>query len=225
MTERAVPNETIFHLSRSPQSVPRARATLRAVLNDWLVDEQGLECAELVVSELVTNAVRVPVPRGRLVEVRALYTPAADLLALEVSDAGDGVPEVRVPEDDGTSGRGLLLVQALAERWGVRKRAGGVGKTVWAEMSVGRSSVPVIVDPTVAAITVRPGQAVRVWGTWRTVRSVRFASDGRAVVLGLDEGPVLRLRASEPLTVRGAVGAGRQAARGQELRGVTRPDS
>ncbi|MFD3518356.1 ATP-binding protein [Streptomyces sp. NPDC058657] len=206
MTERAVPNETTFHLTRSRESVPRARATLRAVLNDWCIDAQGLENGELVVSELVTNAVRVPVPRGRLVEVRARYAPALGLLTLEVSDAGDGVPEARVPQDDETCGRGLLLVQAIAGRWGVRQRAGGIGKTVWAELSVGQARVPVIVDPTIAAITVRPGQAVRVWGMWRTVRSVHFATDGRAVVLGLDEGPALRLHASEPLTVRGGVG-------------------
>ncbi|MFI0975589.1 ATP-binding protein [Streptomyces sp. NPDC021093] len=210
MAERSAPNETIFRLTRSPESVPRARATLRAVLNDWLVDEQGLQSAELVVSELVTNAVRAPVTaaRGRLVEVRARYASGDGLLTLEVSDEGDGMPEARVPEDDETRGRGLLLVQALAERWGVRKRSGGSGKTVWAELKAGRSSVPVIVDPTVAAITVRPGQAVRVWGTWRTVRSVRFVTEGRAVVLGLDEGPALRLRASEPLTVRGGAAPG-----------------
>ncbi|MER7936869.1 MULTISPECIES: tetratricopeptide repeat protein [unclassified Streptomyces] len=45
-----------------------------------------------------------------------------------------GKPEVRLPSDDETGGRGLLLVQALAHRWGVEERAGGIGKTVWAEL-------------------------------------------------------------------------------------------
>lgn len=205
MAERSVPNinEAVFRLSRSRRSVPRARAALQAVLGEWSVDEEGAENALLVASELVTNAVRVAVPQGRLVEVRGRYEPGSGLLTLEVSDAGDGVPEVRVPEDDETCGRGLLLVQALAERWGVRGRAGGVGKTVWAEVKVERSGVPVVVDPTVAAITVRCGQEVRVWGAWRVVCSVRYAAEGRGVVLGLDEGPALRLHGAEPLIVRG----------------------
>ncbi|MFF6784376.1 ATP-binding protein [Streptomyces sp. NPDC012510] len=55
-------------------------------------------------------------------------------MRLEVSDAGVGKPEVRVPGDEETGGRGLLLVEALAHRWGVEERAGGIGKTVWVEL-------------------------------------------------------------------------------------------
>jgi anti-sigma regulatory factor (Ser/Thr protein kinase) len=176
---------------------------LQAVLGEWAVDEEGVESALLVASELVTNAVRVAVPQGRLVEVRCCYETGAGLLTLEVSDAGGGVPEACVPGDDEIGGRGLLLVRALAGRWGVRARTGGVGKTVWAELEVERVSVPVVVDPTVAAVAVRRGQEVRVWGAWRVVCSVQYAAEGRAVVLGLDKGPDLRLHGAEPLIVRG----------------------
>jgi hypothetical protein len=57
----------------------------------------------------------------------------------------------------------------------------------------------------VAAVMVRAGQRVRVWGAWRTVRAVRserHPSGGPAVVLTLDDGPALRVHAAEPLTVR-----------------------
>jgi hypothetical protein len=126
------------------------------------------------------------------------------LLRLEVSDAGSGRPEVRAPGDDETGGRGLLLVEALAHRWGVEERAGGIGKTVWAELK----APDIVAEPAtreVAAVMVRPGQRVRVRGEWRVVVSVRREqrdAGDPAVVLGLDEGPALRVQATEPLAVR-----------------------
>ncbi|MFD3648167.1 hypothetical protein ACFWVT_03045 [Streptomyces cyaneofuscatus] len=67
---------------------------------------------------------------------------------------------------------------------------------------------PVGAEAEIAAATVRPGQSVRVWGAWCTVRSVRserYASGGLAVVIGLDDGPGLRMDAPEPLLVRDGV--------------------
>jgi anti-sigma regulatory factor (Ser/Thr protein kinase) len=200
----AVPNEVTFRLSRRRSSVPRARAVLQAALGDWGADQDVVGTAELMISELVTNALRVRVPRDRQVGVRIRHSEADGLLRLEVSDAGTGVPEVRAPGEDETSGRGLLLVESLAHRWGVKKRACGIGKTVWVELKA-PAILPAPAQREVAAVTVRAGQSVRAWGAWHTVRSVRsehYATGGLAVVLGLDEGPALRLPASEPLTVR-----------------------
>jgi two-component sensor histidine kinase len=109
----------------------------------------------LVLSELVTNALRVPVPRDRQVGVRIARSLEDGLLRLEVSDAGAGKPEVRVPCDEETGGRGLLLVEALAHRWGVEERAGRIGKTVWAALKapdivagpVGSVVVPLVIAP------------------------------------------------------------------------------
>ncbi|WP_328683715.1 ATP-binding protein [Streptomyces sp. NBC_00343] len=178
----AAPNEVTFRLPRCPRSVPRARAALLAVLGDWGVDQEVLGNAELVLSELVTNA----------------------LLRLEVSDAGAGTPELREPGDEETGGRGLLLVEALALRWGVEKRAGGVGKTVFAELKA-PDIVAEPVETELAAVMVHPGQYVRVWGAWRAVLDVhteQHESHESTVVLTLDEGPALRVHATEPLTVR-----------------------
>jgi hypothetical protein len=138
------------------------------------------------------------------VGVRIARSPADGLLRLEVSDAGSGRPEVQAPGDEETGGRGLLLVEALAHRWGVEERVGGIGKTVWAELKAS-DIVAGPVGREVAAAVVRPGQHVRVWGEWRGVRAVRTescAAGGLAVALGLDEGPALRVSAAVSLVVR-----------------------
>ncbi|MEU7040620.1 ATP-binding protein [Streptomyces varsoviensis] len=200
------PYEVDFRLSRRRSSVPRARALLHAVLGSWGVGKDVVGEAELVLSELVTNALRVRVPKDRQVGVRIVRQVESGLLRLEVSDAGAGWPQVRTPGAGDTHGRGLLLVEAVAHRWGVEKREGGVGKTVWATLRAQNSAAEPVGTEIVAA-TVRAGQCVRVWGTWRGVRGVSgepCASGGRAVVLVLDDGPALRVPAAEPLTVRDA---------------------
>ncbi|MFK4183607.1 ATP-binding protein [Streptomyces sparsogenes] len=206
MAEHSNAYEVKFRLSRRRSSVPRARALLHSVLGDWGLG-QTLDVGELVLSELVTNAMRVRVPHDRLVGVRIVWLTADGLLRLEVSDAGEGKPEVRAPCEDETGGRGLLLVEALAHRWGFEHRACGIGKTVWAELKAPHLA-PERDGIQVAAVVVRPGQCVRVRDAWQMVRSVgteRSASDcGQTVVLGLDDGSALRMDATEPLTVRDA---------------------
>ncbi|MGN5630429.1 ATP-binding protein [Streptomyces sp. AC154] len=204
------PNEVKFRLPRCHGSVPRARAALRAKLGEWRAGRASAEDGELVLSELVTNAVRVPVPGDRLVGVRIECRGRGAFLRLEVSDAGEGRPEVRQPGELDKGGRGLLLVEALAHRWGVDERRAGIGKTVWAELLAPAADLTPA-ESVIVAESVRPGQCVRAWGAWHTVRAVwseRFASGGPAVVITLDDGgPALRLHAAEPLTVRTAPAA------------------
>lgn len=211
MAEHSDFREVNFRLARCRSSVPRARAALRAKLGEWRAGRAAAEDSELVLSELVTNGLRVPVPGDRLVGVRIECRGRGELLRLEVSDAGEGRPEVQRPGELDKGGRGLLLVETLAHRWGVDERRAGIGKTVWAELlAPGIDPAPVEVE--IAAVTVRPGQCVRAWGAWRTVRSVRserYASGGLAVIITMDDGgPALRLDAAEPLTVRAAEPAG-----------------
>lgn len=92
------------------------------------------EAAELLLSELVTNAVRHSrAPHGRDIGVRlARYD---GVLRVEVADAGPAVkltPQVVADWDE--RGRGLAIVAALAERWGCCPRRHGIGKAVWAEI-------------------------------------------------------------------------------------------
>ncbi|MFJ3529522.1 ATP-binding protein [Streptomyces sp. NPDC090132] len=205
MAEHSHLREANFRLTRCRSSVPRARAMLRARLGEWRAGESVSECGELVLSELVTNAVRVPAPGDRLVGVRIECRGRGEFLRLEVSDAGEGRPEVRQPGELDKGGRGLLLVEALAHRWGVDERRAGIGKTVWAELLAPQADFTPA-ECRIAAVSVRPGQCVRAWGAWhpvRAVRSERFASGGPVVVIVLDDGgPALRLHAAEPLTVR-----------------------
>ncbi|MGW4020041.1 ATP-binding protein [Streptomyces sp. NPDC005009] len=197
-------SDITFRLSRSRRSVPRARALLHAVLGDWGVGQETLDNAELVLSELVTNALRVPVPGDRQVGVRISRSVADGLLRIEVSDAGGGCPEVREPGEDETRGRGLLLVAALAHRWGHETRPAGIGKTVFAELK----APDIVAAPEVrevVAVMVRAGQEVRVWGEWRTVlrvRSEQYATGGPVVVLEFGSGPALRVHAAEPMAVQ-----------------------
>ncbi|GAA1900737.1 hypothetical protein GCM10009716_08250 [Streptomyces sodiiphilus] len=173
------------------------------MLDCWCVGQEACDAAELVLSELVTNALKAPDPGGGQVGVRIARSEEDGLLRLEVSDAGGGRPQVRSPAEDETGGRGLLLVDLLAHRWGVQECVGAVGKTVWAELKA-PDVVPVPAGTTVAAVTVRPGQRVRLREEWRTIRGVRaehYTSGGLAVLLSLDDGQVLRLHAAEPVTV------------------------
>lgn len=88
------------------------------------------DVAELLTSELVTNAL---IHTDRDAVLTATVGPGG--LRVEVRDFVSRRPRLCLPEpDEGTHGRGLLLVQSLADAWGVR--AHGVGKSVWFELDV-----------------------------------------------------------------------------------------
>lgn len=125
-----------LRLPRDPRSPGVARAALRAVLGPHDLAELT-PTAELLTSELLTNAVRAETPYARDVGVRFEVSGAE--LRLEVSDSGDGKPELRCAGDDDVCGRGLVLVDALADDWGVAPRD-GVGKVVWALLALSQSS-------------------------------------------------------------------------------------
>ncbi|GAA1944054.1 ATP-binding protein [Kitasatospora viridis] len=103
------------------------RARLRAALTDWGLAALA-DTAELLASELVTNALQHAGTGARL---DAVVTAERRLL-VEVRDEGTGLPRPRPADADATNGRGLLLVEALADRWGVRLRADG--KVTWFEL-------------------------------------------------------------------------------------------
>lgn len=111
-------------------AVGEVRRALRDLLNHWGRPDRA-EVAELLTSELVTNAL-VHTDRDAVVTA----TVAASRVRVEVRDFVGRHPRLRAPvADDDTHGRGLLLVQALADAWGVR--AHGIGKAVWFELDGG----------------------------------------------------------------------------------------
>lgn len=112
------------------RAVPETRRALRELLSHWGRPGRS-DIAELLTSELVTNAL---VHTDRDAVLTATVGPRG--LRVEVRDFVARRPRLRVPHaDDGTNGRGILLVQSLADAWGVR--AHGVGKAVWFELDAG----------------------------------------------------------------------------------------
>jgi anti-sigma regulatory factor (Ser/Thr protein kinase) len=124
-----VPDERIeTQLPSSLTTGSSARAFLRAVLQTWRLDGFG-EVTELLTDELVSNVVRhVAAP----MTLRVLRHGSC--LRVEVDDPSTARPRVLHPDEEATSGRGLLLVDALAAGWGTDLRSDG--KTVWFELDV-----------------------------------------------------------------------------------------
>ncbi|MCX4790175.1 ATP-binding protein [Streptomyces sp. NBC_01221] len=108
-------------------AVSEVRCALREFLRyRWRDESAGV--AELLLSELVTNAL-IHTRHGAVVTVSV--APAG--LRVEVRDFVSGLPPSYVSDaDDGTHGRGLFLVQSLADAWGVGAHA--LGKVVWFEL-------------------------------------------------------------------------------------------
>jgi two-component sensor histidine kinase len=119
-----------LRLPRHPRSVGRAREALHAHIG--LAGEPA-ETAALLLSELVTNALRHGSPPGR--EIAVTLHRTGGLLRLEVEDAGDALPRPRKAGFEDECGRGLALVAALADDWGVGPRQ-GPGKRVWVLLKV-----------------------------------------------------------------------------------------
>ncbi|WP_338700895.1 ATP-binding protein [Streptomyces sp. Q6] len=117
-------------------SIPAARAFTAWALRDWQALER-LDDVLLCVSEITTNALTHGSPPGNGFRL-GLELCADGTVRVEVDDTGGG--EVRLPEPDADAeyGRGLFLVEALADKWGVGRRE--PGKTVWCEF--GRCALP-----------------------------------------------------------------------------------
>jgi len=126
-----------FRLPRHPSSVGLARLRVCRHLAAYGHEafSEGADAALLVVSELVTNAVRHGPVLEREVEI-AVTVLSAGACLVEVRDESTTVPRPRAASDGQAgyeeSGRGLHLVEALAEAWGVARHRDGRGKTVWA---------------------------------------------------------------------------------------------
>lgn len=113
-----------------PEYVPIARGYVADALGD--VPPRLCETAALLVSELATNAVR---HAGGQFAVEVTYFAPERRLWVGVTDTGTGNPILRTPPITAEHGRGLRLVNSLADRWGVRRRRDTMAKTVWFEIS------------------------------------------------------------------------------------------
>lgn len=120
------PSDVAYWFLEPEDSAPgRARRLARRALSRWGLDDLS-DSVELLVSEVVTNAVRYA---ERPVTLRLLRT---DILRCEVGDDSPQLPRQRRARDMDEGGRGLFLVNRLARRWGATRLS--TGKVVWFEM-------------------------------------------------------------------------------------------
>jgi anti-sigma regulatory factor (Ser/Thr protein kinase) len=120
--------EAVVDFEADVSTVPRAREFVRDTLRQWGLGEP--DEALLVVTELAANAV---LHAGSTYQVRLSSSPG--LLRIEVSDDDPGTPEPQPFSSTAESGRGIVLVSAIATSWGIETN-GGAGKVTWAELSL-----------------------------------------------------------------------------------------
>ncbi|MEV6052889.1 SpoIIE family protein phosphatase [Streptomyces sp. NPDC052107] len=125
-----VPDDHVaeWRLDADPREVARSRRLVRERLLEWGLP-QAVETAELLVSEVVTNAVR-----HAMSEPVGLRVVRTDALLFEVTDDEPGLPEMLAAEPYDESGRGLRVVSRLAREWGAS--GSGHRKTVWFEQAL-----------------------------------------------------------------------------------------
>ena len=124
-------------LAATAQAPGLARQATHEALAAWQVAHLE-ETALLLVSELVTNAVRHARTGGTAVVLR--LETAGSWLRIEVHDADPRMPQPRTPDQLDESGFGFVLLDALADKWGVREAT--IGKAVWAELDTRPGAQP-----------------------------------------------------------------------------------
>ncbi len=116
-------------LPPTPAAPAQARARTKAVLREWGIDAaETLDVVELVISELVTNAVRHAGRAG----APTLHLEVNRGLLIAVADGSAIAPIIRELDDTSESGRGMSIVTALVDDWGVEPW--GDGKRVWVRL-------------------------------------------------------------------------------------------
>ncbi|MGY0059193.1 ATP-binding protein [Streptomyces sp. LZ34] len=135
-----MPDEGV-QLPSTPRGARLARRLAVRRMREWgYPPASDTSCTvALLVAELASNAVRHGRVPGRDFRLRLAFTPPTRTIRIEVSDAREDRLPVRppTPSAEDETGRGLLLVELLAMRWGVTPRH-PVGKTVWTEVAADR---------------------------------------------------------------------------------------
>jgi len=142
----AWPLESYLELGAYPTAVPCARLHARLVVTEWGLGALA-DAAELVVSELVTNAVRAADGlirstydgrrRAGLPPVRLWLRSDHRCVVVMVWDGSDQIPQRAPPDAESQGGRGLWLVDARSDEWGAFKQKRASGKVVWARITRG----------------------------------------------------------------------------------------
>ncbi|WP_432544979.1 ATP-binding protein [Kineococcus sp. SYSU DK002] len=133
---RPVPATHWATFAHDAASVPRARHVVRSVLDGAGLDEMATAEIEIVLSEIVGNAVRHARPLGDgEIHVQCEVIPTAQPhVEISVTDGGSPGRSVarRTAGESDTGGRGLFIVDGLADEWGVVENLDDLSRTVWA---------------------------------------------------------------------------------------------
>jgi len=122
-----------WELRADPAAVGSLRITISKQLGDWGLDDLSFT-TELIVSELVTNAIRYV---GGPIQVRLIRDRT---LICEVTDTGHTSPHLRYAASDDEGGRGLFIIAQMTQHWGTRHSP--AGKTIWAEQALPPANGP-----------------------------------------------------------------------------------
>lgn len=121
-----------------PSAVPCARLHAKHIFREWNLAHVA-DDAELIVSELMTNALKAARPLPDVQPIILHLQASDEYLMIQVWDALPAGPAPRPHAIDAETGRGLEIVTLLSDRWGFYHPAGG-GKVVWAALITGTAS-------------------------------------------------------------------------------------
>src|SRR3954453_4260509 len=143
MDEEALLSLDLPSRSEAPAAARKALTSLNGALH--LISSERLRDAQLLISEVVANAVRHGSSDADVVGIRGRATE--DGVRVEISDLGPGFDPTLTPGPslDGSGGWGLEIVAALAHRWGVEQQA---ATTVWFETTRPQRDEPLAIRPT-----------------------------------------------------------------------------
>ncbi|MFB7821727.1 ATP-binding protein [Streptomyces hydrogenans] len=136
-------------LAATPNAVAWARRHTVDILQRWRFPAEGIEVARLLVSELATNAIQharstktseASAHSASIGTIVLMLWPTDGGIILAVSDPDPRPPAPRPSDASATGGRGLVLIQTMANRWGYSPRQPHPGKIVWAEVPARPSS-------------------------------------------------------------------------------------
>lgn len=149
-----VPTSSSMAVPHGPAGVGQARHRMREQLRSHGVSDSVVDDAVLILSELLSNACRHGRPLGRHADVgdgdvrAAWHVDRAGGLTVEVTDGGGPTrPVPATPSVTARGGRGLNIISALAEQWGVRDNASSGEVTVWVLVDEGHARVPGMTGP------------------------------------------------------------------------------
>lgn len=139
-----MPRPVTRRFPRADAAVPEARSFLRQVLAEWNITDR-FDDALCCLSELATNAILYGGADGEHFVVEVAF--ADGCLRIEVRDLAQRTPSMKAPDLDDTAGRGLMIVDALSDGWGVEPCVPR-GKTVWTEFKIDtEQDLPAGVNP------------------------------------------------------------------------------